>query len=83
MLLQSPRADGVSVNQREPILRSKLKKLSEIQLKPEQVLIRDKLGFFLGVVNLWYDCLQLQRGSHQMTAAYMAGLSQHGLTWLP
>lgn len=26
-----------------------------MQLKPEQVLIRDKLGFFLGVVNLWYD----------------------------
>ncbi|DBA97222.1 TPA: hypothetical protein ACH3X1_014972 [Trebouxia sp. C0004] len=49
---ESPRADGVSVSQREPVLRSKLKKLSEIQLKPEQVLIRDKLGFFLGVVNL-------------------------------
>ena len=44
---------ATAVPQREPILRKKLKKLSEMQLKPEQVLMRDKLGFFLGVVNLW------------------------------
>lgn len=53
---QSPRAEatpGVTVSQRQPLLRKRLQKLAELQLRPEQVLIRDKLGFFLGVVNLW------------------------------
>lgn len=55
--MQSPRADvtsGPTVPPRQPVIRKRLQKLSELQLRPEQVLIRDKLGFFLGVVNLWY-----------------------------
>lgn len=36
-----------------PVIRERFKQLAAMQLKPEQVLLRDKLGFFLGVVNLW------------------------------
>ena len=53
---QSPRASSIpeaSAPPRQPLLRKRLQKLTEMQLRPDQVLIRDKLGFFLGVVNLW------------------------------
>lgn len=39
---------------RAPVLARKLKQMAELQLRPDQILIRDKLGFFLGVVNLWW-----------------------------
>lgn len=59
---QSSRADvapGTTMPPQQPLIRKRLQKLSELKLRPEQVLIRDKLGFFLGVVNLWYSHLNV------------------------
>ena len=39
--------------QRRPALAGRLKQLASRKLKPQEQLMRDKIGFFLGVVNLW------------------------------
>ena len=53
--VQSPRGEALPnvAPNRTPVLARKLKQMAELQLRPDQILIRDKLGFFLGVVNLW------------------------------
>ena len=38
---------------RRPALADRVKQLASRKLKPQEVLMRDKIGFFLGVVNLW------------------------------
>ena len=38
---------------RRPALADRVKQLASRKLKPQEQMMRDKIGFFLGVVNLW------------------------------
>ena len=42
-----------AATRRKPALADRVKQLASRKLKPQEVLMRDKIGFFLGVVNLW------------------------------